>query len=71
MKEEYYGFSCYCKSPPLRVVTYFLSTGYKMYKELMYKLKSQKKGTCPRGIPPMVQHMQSGAERQDLASTPS
>ena len=42
-----------------------------MYKELMYKLKSQKKGTCPRGIPPMVQHMQSGAERQDLASTPS
>lgn len=71
MEEEFYGFSCYCKSPPLRVVASFPFAGPKMYKELMYTLKSQKKGVCPKGLLHLVQHMQSGAGRQDLASVPS
>lgn len=63
MKEEFYGFSCYCKSPPLRAVVSFLFAGPKMHREPMHKLKSQKKRINPKGLPHMVQHMQCGAGR--------
>lgn len=70
MKEEFSGFSCYCKTPPLRVVASFFFAGPQTYKELLHKFESEKKHICPIGLPRTVQHSQREAGRKDLVPVP-